>query len=168
MTRIMIMLLTGLSLTACATGPTAFGPAQGSGNLGFKQTQLENDRFRVSFTAKNPDEAQDYALLRAAQITLDEGYSHFEVLNGNLSGNSGRSGVSSSVGVGFGGGRGFRRGGGTSVGIGLGLNDVGRTLNGDRVTDTIQIKLLNSGSANNNVFNAQTISDSIRPTVFTP
>ena len=164
MKRLFIPLLMGAALAACASGPSAFGPAQNYDSVGFKNTQLENDRFRVSFTANNPAEAQDFALLRAAQITLDEGYSHFKIIDGNLSGNGPRSGVSSSVGVGFGGG-GYRRGG-TSVGVGLGVNDIVRTLDGDRVTNTIEVKLLNSGGTGNDTYNAQSVADSIRPQVY--
>ena len=164
MKRFFIPLLMTAALAGCTSGPSAFGPAQNYGSIGFKNTQLENDRFRVNFTAKNSAEAQDFALLRAAQITLDEGYSHFKIIGGNLSGNGPQSGVSSSVGVGFGGG-GYRRGG-TSFGVGLGLNDVVRTLEGDRATSTIEIKLLNSGGAGNDTYNAQSVSDSIRPQVY--
>ena len=164
MKRLIIPLFMSAALAACASGPSAFGPAQNYGSIGFKNTQLENDRFRVSFTANNAAEAQDFALLRSAQITLDEGYSHFKVVGDNLSGNGPRSGVSSSVGVGFGGG-GYRRGG-TSVGVGLGVNDIVRTLDGDRITNTIEIKLQNSGGTGNDTYNAQSVADSIRPQVY--
>lgn len=164
MKRLFIPLLMAAALAGCASGPSAFGPAKNYDSVGFKNTQIENDRFRVSYTANNPEEAQDYALLRAAQIALDEGYSHFQVLQGNLTSNGARSGVSSSVGIGFGGG-GYRRGG-TSVGLGLGLNDVGRALQGDRITNSIEIKLLNTGGTGRDIYNAQSVADSIRPQVF--
>ena len=164
MSRLLIMLLAGLSLTACAAGPSAFGPAKNYDSVGFKNTKIESDRFRVSYTASNPAEAQDFALLRAAQITLDEGYSHFEIIGGNLSGNGPRGGVSSSVGIGFGGG-GYRRGG-TSVGLGVGVNDVVRALEGDRVTNTIEIRLLGARGTGNDVYDAKSVTDSIRPQVF--
>ncbi len=153
-----------LSLTACASGPTAFGPAQNYDDIGFRQTQIQNDRFRVSYTAANDIEAQDFALLRAAQITLDKGYSHFEVITGHMSGNLPRSGIGSSVGVGFGNG-GYRHGG-TSVGVNVGVNDIVRTLEGNRVTNSIEIKLLPTKGTNVNVYEAQSLVDSIRPQVF--
>jgi len=81
-----------------------------------------------------------------------------------LSGNGPRSGVSSSVGIGFGGG-GYRRGG-TSVGLGVGVNDVVRALEGDRVTNTIEIRLLGARGTGNDVYDAKSVTDSIRPQVF--
>lgn len=163
--RLIIPLCTVVFLTACASGPAAYGPAKNYDSVGFKNTKIQSDRFRVSYTANNPAEAQDFALLRAAQITLDEGYSHFEIIGGNTSGRSPRSGISSSVGVGFG-GRGYRRGG-TSVGLGVGLNDVVSAIEGDRVTNSIEIRLLNSGGNSNDIYDAKSITNSIRPQVFT-
>jgi len=153
-----------LALTACAAGPTAFGPAQNYDSLGFRNTQIESDRFRVSYTANNAAEAQDFALLRAAQIAINEGYSHFKIIGGNVSGNAPRSGISSSVGVGFGGG-GYRRGG-TAVGVGVGLHDVIGALEGDRVTSSIEIRLQNSGGSGADVYDAKSVAGSIRPQVF--
>ena len=49
-----------LLLGACATGPSAFGPASGSSGLGFETTQIERDRFRVAYTARSPEEAQAF------------------------------------------------------------------------------------------------------------
>jgi hypothetical protein len=161
--KIMTIML-AFSLTACASGPTAFGPAQSYDDIGFRQTQIQNDRFRVSYTAPNEMEAQDFALLRAAQIALDKGYSHFEIIGGNLSGRSPRSGIGSSVGVGFGSG-GYRRGG-TSVGVNVGVNDVVRALEGNRVTNSIEIRLLPTKGTGPNVYEAQSLVDSIRPQVF--
>ncbi len=165
MKRILLPLFTAIALTACASGPSAFGPAKSYDSMGFRNTQIQNDRFRVSYTAGNAAEAQDFALLRAAQITLDEGYSHFKIIDGNLSGGPRRSGISSSVGVGFGGG-GYRRGG-TSVGLGVGLNDVVSALEGERVTNSIEILLLSSGGTGNDIYDAKSVVSSIRPQVFT-
>ena len=164
MKRVFIPLLTAIALTGCASGPSAFGPAKNYDSVGFRNTQIQNDRFRVSYTASNPAEAQDFALLRAAQITLDEGYSHFEIIGGNLTGRAPRSGISSSIGVGFGGG-GYRHGG-TSVGLGVGLNDVVSAIEGERVTNDIEIRLLNSGGTGQDIYDAKSVANSIRPQVF--
>ena len=64
-------------LTACASGPAAYAPAQKSGGYGYTQQQIQNDRFQLSFTGANEDEARNLALLRAAELTLDNGYTHF-------------------------------------------------------------------------------------------
>ena len=164
MKRMFISVLTALALSACASGPAAYGPAKNYDSVGYKNTRIQSDRFRVSYTANNAAQAQDFALLRAAQITLDEGYSHFEIIGGNVSGRSPRSGISSSVGVGFG-GHGYRRGG-TSVGIGVGLNDVVGALEGERVTNAIEIRLLKTGGNSNDIYDAKSITNSIRPAIF--
>lgn len=156
-----------LALSACATGPSAYGPATAQSSLGFSQTQIEKDRFRVSYTGRSAEEAQDYALLRAAELALAEGYSHFRIVGGGLSGDdSRRSPVRTSVGIGVGGGRGYYgRRGGSSVNVGIGVNDIARALQGDRITSTIEIRLQRSGG--DDAYNAKTVSESIRPAVFT-
>lgn len=79
--NIQILLLSMLLLSACASQP-AYKPASGSG-FGYKESQVNDDRYRVHFKARGDkrDEAMDYALLRAAELTLLEGYDWFEVLD---------------------------------------------------------------------------------------
>lgn len=76
-----IILLASLALGACAT------PYQPKGMTGgFTETQLEQDRFRVLFSGNantTPERAQDFALLRGAELTLDHGFTHFAVVEGN-------------------------------------------------------------------------------------
>lgn len=171
MKKLLVLCVASLITSGCATGPSSYGPATEQSSLGFKAMQIEEDRFRVSYTGRSSDEAQDYALLRAAEITLDEGYTHFKVITGHLE-NSGqaRSPVSSSIGIGFAsGGRGYygRRGGShTSVGLGININDVARALQGDRVTNSIEILLRHEGGDEPNIYNAESVADSIRPEVF--
>ena len=131
-----------LALTACATGPSAYGPASGS-SLGFQNTQIEKDRFRISYTGRSEAEARDYALLRAVEIALNEGYSHFKVLGGHTSSNGGTSPVSSRIGIGIGSGYGWGRRGGTrtNVNLGIGIHDVARALEGSKVTESIEVIL---------------------------
>jgi hypothetical protein len=86
MKKLILTTVAALSLAACATGPTAYGPASTGGGFGFNNTQIENDRFRISYTGRSPEEAHDYALLRASEIALAEGYSHFKVLHGEIHG----------------------------------------------------------------------------------
>jgi len=162
-----VLILTGMALlvSACATGPSAYGPANGS-TTGFKNTQIQQDRFRVSYTGQSLEEARDYALLRAAEIAINEGYTHFKVINGYTSDN-GRSPVSSNIGIGVGSGGGFRRGRTrTNVNVGVGVYDVARALQGSNVTETIEIILENSGSKDPNVYDAKSVSQSIQPAAF--
>lgn len=158
-------------LSGCVTGPTAYGPAQGSG-LGFASQQIENDRFHVSFTGRNADEARNMALLRAAELTKGESFSHFRVIGSGVdSQERGGSPVTTSVGIGIGSGgrRGYYgRGSRTSVGLGIGINDIGRALQGSKVTVGMEIILLNGvEDLDDNVYEADSVIKSVRPQVFT-
>jgi len=170
MKRLILTATAALALTACATGPSAYGPSDGR-SLGFENTQIEKDRFRIAYTGRSESEARDFALLRAAEIALNEGYSHFKVLGGNTSSNGGGSPVSSRIGIGIGsGGYGWgRRGRGTrtNVNLGIGIHDVARALEGSKVTESIEVVLKRSGSDDPSVYDAKSVSDSIRPAVFT-
>lgn len=168
MKHLLISAGAALALTACATGPSAYGPSNGS-SMGFENTQIEKDRFRISYTGRTESEARDYVLLRAAEIALNEGYSHFRVLGGNTSSNGGSSPVSSRIGIGIGsGGYGWGRRSGTrtNVNVGIGIHDVARALEGSKVTESIEVVLKRSGSDDPSVYNAQSVSESIRPEVF--
>jgi len=168
MKHLILTATTALALTACATGPSAYGPSDGR-SLGFENTQIEKDRFRIAYTGRTEAEARDYVLLRAAEIALAEGYTHFKVLGGNTSSNGGSSPVSSRVGIGIGsGGYGWGRRGGTrtNVNLGIGINDVARALQGSKVTESIEVVLKRSGSDDPAVYDARSVTESIRPEVF--
>jgi len=97
------------------------------------------------------------------------GYTHFKVLGGNTSSNGGSSPVSSRVGIGIGsGGYGWGRRGGTrtNVNLGIGINDVARALQGSKVTESIEVVLKRSGSDDPAVYDARSVTESIRPEVF--
>jgi len=166
MKKIFLIGCMAVSLTACASTQAAYGPTDQNG-LGFRNVQLEPDRFRVSFTGRNYDEARDYALLRAAELTDAEGYSHFRIVNGGTQDN-GRSRVGTSVGVntGFGGRRRFNR---SFLDLGIGVDDVGRAIEGSKVKETIEVRLLNGSVPNDpNVYHAQSLIKSIQPALFPP
>jgi hypothetical protein len=158
-----------ITLAGCATGPTSYGPAQ-NGGLGFGSQQIEKDRFQISFTGKSVDEARQYALLRAAELTLANGYDHFKVIGSDTYGQNGqRSPVSSSIGVGVGSGGGYRRGTRTNVGLGIGIADLGQALSGDKVTASMEIITQNGNTSSDpNIYDAQSIVNSIKPAVYTP
>lgn len=70
-------------LSGCAT-QTPYQPASTRGDYGYTETPLTDNRYRVSFNgnAVTPSETtQDYALLRAAELTLQKGYDWFELAN---------------------------------------------------------------------------------------
>ncbi len=67
-----------LLMTACATGYQSSGFTGG-----FKDTQLAPDIFRVSFFGNSftsSDRVQDFALLRAAELTLANNAQYFTVI----------------------------------------------------------------------------------------
>lgn len=166
MKNLFLTAVLALSLSACATGPSAYGPSNSGSSLGFKNTQIEQDRFRISYTGRSSEEAQDYALLRAAQIALAEGYSHFKIINGHMSDNGPTSPISTSIGIGS--RNGWYGRNSTGVNVGIGIYDVARALQGNKITNVIEVRLLRSGGADKSVYNAQNVAESIRPTVFTP
>ena len=163
--RNILIIGAGLALIGCAsTNSSAYGPSTSGSDLGFENRKIESDRFRVSYTGRNVNETQDYALLRAAQITLNEGYTHFKILGGGTSGNGPNAPVSTNIGVGTRIG-GYGRGR-TNLGVGVGLHDVARALEGSKVTDTIEIRLLNAGGQSPDIYDAKSITQNIRPAVF--
>ena len=160
-----------VGLSGCVTGPTAYGPAQNSG-LGFASQKIESDRFHVSFTGRNADEAHNLALLRAAELTKGEGFSHFRVIGSGVD-SQGQSGspISTSVGIGIGSGSRYGRygrGSRTNIGVGIGINDIGRALQGNKVTVGLEIILLTAmDDLGDDVYEAESIIQSVRPQVFT-
>lgn len=78
-----ILLLLTVLLTACAT-QTPYKPAAERGAEGYTETRLTNDRYRISFRGNSltpADTVRDYALLRAAELTLQEGQDWFQLID---------------------------------------------------------------------------------------
>ena len=73
-----LLTLLVLALAACAT------PYQPRGLLGgYAETQLGENIFRVSFTGNGDtsvERAEDFALLRSAEVALEHGFTHFVVI----------------------------------------------------------------------------------------
>ena len=82
-----------VSLSACATpgtgpgtrpGPTPFEPATGARLEGFSDQKIETDRYRILFQGNSRTTRQrveDSLLLRAADLTLEQGYDWFQIVN---------------------------------------------------------------------------------------
>ncbi|MES1158800.1 MAG: hypothetical protein ABUL42_02790 [Terricaulis silvestris] len=119
MLRRLIPLLAAAALAACASAPT-YMAAPGPNKAGYSETQIESNRYSVVYRAPGGADAHlidDYALLRAAELTLQSGADWFVVVSRSADASGGYSGPS--VGVGVGGGSFGRHSGG---GVGLGFN----------------------------------------------
>lgn len=111
-----------LSLAACVT-PTHFQPATSGGGVGFSELRIEPDRYRVIFQGGPgaPEaQVQDYALLRAADLALANGFDWFRVVDRNIR-ETGYGGASIGLGVG-GASFGHHSAAGASVGGGFPLS----------------------------------------------
>jgi hypothetical protein len=128
-----------LSLSACATPRTTYQPAASSDAVGWRETKIETDRYRVSFRANSDaraDGAETFALRRAAEIALRDGADWFRVVR-RSNDQVGLRGGGSSVGVG-----GSSGSYGSSVGVGLSFD-----LSGDqRQWDSVIEILLGRGA----------------------
>lgn len=163
MKKVIFLSLAASVLIGCATTQTAYGPINEDG-IGYRNIQLEPDRFRVSFTARNEDEARDYVLLRAAELADAEGFSHFKIVNGASANNGPGPQIGSVIGVSTGGG--FKRGG-PIVDLGLGIGDLGRALEGDKAKETIEvIGLYSDNPQDPDIYHAASIIKSVQPPVF--
>lgn len=74
----------GLTLAGCTTAvrPTGYHPMAHSHDFGYMDERLREDVYRVSYRgtpATQPDAMRDYTLLRAAELTLAEGYTFFRL-----------------------------------------------------------------------------------------
>jgi len=103
--------------SACATPPTLYGPATAPNGVGWSEYRIEPGRFRVTFRGGPGAPAQqvaDYALLRAADLTLAQGYDWFRVAD-RVTGSAGGGGSRLSLGVG---GGDYGRHGGVGLSVG--------------------------------------------------
>jgi hypothetical protein len=133
-----------------------FGPAYGS-DFGYRNTQIQKDHFRISYTSRDAYQSRDFALLRAAQIAANEGYSHFKIIGGDYYDN-GPNPIRGALGIGLGGGK-YNR-----SYVDLGVDDVTRTMEGHKATETIEVRLMASAPTNDpNVFDAQSVMRNIVP-----
>jgi hypothetical protein len=128
----LILLASLILVTACATH-TPYGPAKSSGTAGYTSQKIETGRYRVSYTDNDAGRSHDMALLRAAEITLQDGRDWFEITGGYTDQDGASSGSRTSVSVG---GSSGSYGRGVGVGVGFGI-PVGSS--GGKVTSVIDI-----------------------------
>jgi hypothetical protein len=111
-----------LALTACAS-LAPYGAQRGPGGQGYSEQRIETNRYRVTYNGVGAaGRVADWALVRAADLTTEQGYDWFEVTQSWTDGRpGGAGGVRPSVSI----GGGTSRYGGYSasgVGVGVGLN----------------------------------------------
>jgi len=150
---IVVIFFLSLLFYACAS-PVTYGPATGADTVGYSETAIESDRYRVTFRGGEPATAYDYALLRAAELTLAQGHDWFRVTNA-FSGEEG--GGRSGTGISIGGSTGSY-GSGVGVGIGFPLGGTSRI-----AVQTFEI-ILGSGPKPEgaDVYDAKSVSDSMK------
>ncbi len=119
--------VSALLLAACASAPTVYRAQAGAPNdVGYSEYRLEAGRYRVTFQGgPGASEAQiaDYALLRAAELALQDGYDWFRIADRSTTGSGYDRGPRMSVGGGsasFGRHSSFGLGVGTSFNLGPG------------------------------------------------
>ncbi|MBI1340531.1 hypothetical protein GC169_10050 [bacterium] len=70
-------------LAGCQLGPTPYQSA-GPNQAGYTDTRIETDRFKVSFrgnSSTDKDTVETYLLYRAAELTLQNGFDHFTIVD---------------------------------------------------------------------------------------
>jgi len=157
MKRLILPLLAALAMTACATEPTRFQPAGRIGSVGFSEMRIEPGRYRVTFQGgpgAPPAQVEDYALLRAADLALAEGYDWFRVTE-RMTRQNGYSGSSLSVGIG---GMSFGRHSATAASVGTGVPLSG----GPALISTLEV-LMGKGAkpADGDVYDARAVRRTI-------
>ena len=71
--------LTAVSLTACAS-LSPYGPQSSPSGQGYSEQRIESNRYQITYRGVgDPRPVADYALLRAADLTIENGNDWFEV-----------------------------------------------------------------------------------------
>ncbi|HKR90287.1 MAG TPA: hypothetical protein VJS38_19125 [Phenylobacterium sp.] len=110
--------LTAASLAGCASTPTVYQAATPSNPVGYSEYRIETDRYRITFqggSSAAPQQVMDFALLRAADLAIANGYDWFQVSDRSVQPTSSNSSSRVSFGVG-----GASFGSHSSVGMGVG------------------------------------------------
>ncbi len=153
-------LVLAVTLAGCTT-PTVFAPLQTPSGSGFSETRIESDRWRVTFRGGSDagrDRVADLTLLRAAQLTLQQGDDWFRVTERYGQALPPR-GPTLSVGAGSS-DYGWR--GGSSFGVGVGGIPLG---GGPLLSQTLEIVMAKGDPPRGDptVYDAHQVSASIRP-----
>src|SRR5690606_8405179 len=93
MKQLLVAAACSAALAACAAAPTVYAPATGPAASGFTEYRIEPGRYRVTYrggAGAPPAQVADYALLRAAELTLADGYDWFRIADRWREGSSDR------------------------------------------------------------------------------
>ncbi len=159
MKRLLFLSLAAISLSACETA-TVYAPAATPTAVGYSEAPIEAGRWRVTFHGGSGADAQrvsDLALLRAADLTLAQGYDWFRVTDRYVEGPHGGGGPYVSLG---GGETSFGRGSAVGVGGGVGFDLSG----GPQLTSHIDI-LMGKGDPPHDpdVYDARAVRKAVGP-----
>ena len=150
--------LSALALSACAS-LAPYGAQMGPNGQGFSEQRIESNRYRVSYNGVGAaGRVADWALLRAADLTTEQGYDWFEVTQSWTDGRpGGAGGVRPSVSIG---GGSSRYGGYSASGVGVG---VGLNFSGPQPTSTTLEVVLGRGQKPDrpNAYDARSVQGSI-------
>jgi hypothetical protein len=155
MRHYLIVCAAALSLAACAT-PTVYGPSTGPKASGFSDYRIESGRYRVTFQGGNgapPAQVDDFALRRAAEVVLRDGYDWFRVVN--RIGEQGGGGNGPRIGLGVGGG-----GGGYRSGVGVGLGTSFDLSGGPAYRQTLEV-LAGKGTKPEGAYDARSVAGGV-------
>jgi hypothetical protein len=162
--RLLGAALAMLSLAACAAAPTLYREADGG--FGYRDQQLESNRYRVSFAGNSAtplDSVQDYALYRAAELTLASGHDYFKVVERSTdTRSSGVGGPRIGVGVGS---------GSSGSGLGVGVSSIlGGGGFADDYTVTLDVLMFDGEkpAADPDAYDAREVLRRLEPTVRRP
>jgi len=150
--------LSALALTACAS-LAPYGAQMGPNGQGYSEQRIESNRYRVTYNGVGAaGRVADWALVRAADLTTEQGYDWFEVTQSWTDGRpGGAGGLSPSVSIG---GGSSRYGGYSASGVGVG---VGLNFSGPQPTSTTLEVVLGRGQKPDrpNVYDARSVQGSI-------
>lgn len=154
-----ILAASALALAACAS-LAPYGPKGGPGGQGFSEMRIERDRYRVTYDGVGaPGPVADMALLRAADLTAQNGYDWFEVTQRWTDGRpDGGGGVRPRLSIG---GGSSRYGGYSASGVGVGL---GFDISGPQPTSTTLEIVMGGGRTPDrpNAYEARGVQESLR------
>ena len=157
-----------LVLAACATA-TPYQPASGGVNsFGYGETKIETGKYRVTFRGNSSTDlatVENYILLRAAELSLADGFGHFMILDDSESGRRSFNSTTTGFGGGFGSfGRGFGRGFG---GVGTASTRTRERRNFD-VAALVQAFEGEKDAENLDAFNAREVVENLGPIAVRP